>query len=204
MNYSKLTEQELLEIVLSDSLAMEELLSRYKSLVKQVARSYFLIGAEPEDLIQEGMIGLHSAILSYKESCGNFKTFAMMCIKRRLISAVKIANRQKYRLLNESISLTAQGGIKNNNSNTDDEDEIYIIPSDELSPLDQMIAKEEYIALQNYINTKLSTFEKKVLKLYLDGLSYLQISQKLDCNTKSIENALNRLRAKILEYEECN
>ena len=199
MDYKKLTEQELLERVLSDSLAMEELLSRYKGLVKQIARSYFLVGAEPEDLIQEGMIGLHSAILSYKESVGSFKSFASLCIKRRLISAVKIANRQKHKFLNESISLTAQGGIKNNKG---DDSEIYIIPSDELSPLDKMIAKEEYIALQNYINKKLSIFERKVLKLYLDGLSYLQIAQKLESNTKSIENALSRLRSKILEYED--
>lgn len=196
MNYKDLSEDQLLEIMKEDSYAMEELLSRYKNLVRQIARSYFLIGAEPDDLLQEGMIGLYGAILSYKPEFGAFKGFACVCIKRRLLTAVKSANRQKNKILNESISLTTQGGVK-----SEDDENVFIIPSDDLSPVDELIARENYEGLQQFINKQLSKFEKSVLKFYLDGLSYSEIAVKLETNAKSIENALARLRMKILQYK---
>lgn len=196
MDYSSLTDDELLSLANISDYAEEELLSRYKKLVKQISRSYFLIGAENEDLLQEGMIGLHLAIKSYKKENGCFRTFAAICIKRRIVTAVKSANRQKNKILNDSLSLTEDGGIK-----SDVEDKIFIIPSSSPSPDENLTQKEDYAKLQTYINENLSKYEKKVLDLYLKGHSYNEIALNLASTSKSVENALTRIRLKLSKYE---
>lgn len=195
MNYSNLTDDELAVISKTDILAEEELFSRYKKIVKQISRSYFITNGDDEDLLQEAMIGLHSAIMSYDKSQGSFHSFANLCIKRRLLSAVKLSNSHKNKMFNNSISLNEEGGINNSDGEC-----IFIVPSTDPSPDENLKQKEDYKKLQNYINENLSKYEKKVLNLYLAGLSYSEIAFSLKTTSKSVENALSRLRLKILKY----
>lgn len=195
MNYTNLTDDELAVISKNDTLAEEELFSRYKKIVRQISRSYFITNGDDEDLLQEAMIGLHSAIVSYDKEQGSFHSFANLCIKRRLLSAVKLSNSHKNKMFNNSISLNEEGGINNSDGEC-----IFIVPSTDPSPDENLKQKEDYKKLQNYINENLSKYEKKVLNLYLAGLSYSEIAFSLKTTSKSVENALSRLRLKILKY----
>ncbi len=192
-----LTDEELIDLAKNgDELALDFLLDRYKLLASKIARSYFLIGAEYEDLLQEAMIGLYKAYMSYdKTNKASFSTFATTCITRNVQTAVKTANRKKNQILNSSISLTNQGGLRKQGD--EDEDITLIIPSTSLTPDEKLIESETLKSIKEKIKQCLSKFELDVLVLYLQGYSYTQIAQKLNLTNKSIDNALSRIRHKL-------
>ena len=180
-----------------DETSLELLLAKFKPLACKIARKYFLAGQDEEDLYQEAMIGLFKAEQSFNETAGqDFKSFATLCINRQIQTAVKNSNRKKNKILNESISLNNQGGIDNYEG--DDEEQLYfIIPSSSPLPDDELIYKEKVNEIKNAIDQKLSTYERKVLSLYLKGLSYKEMGQILEKETKSIENCLSRIKSKL-------
>lgn len=180
-----------------DETSLELLLAKFKPLACKIARRYFLAGQDEEDLYQEAMIGLFKAEQSFNENAGqDFKSFATLCINRQIQTAVKNSNRKKNKILNESISLNNQGGIDLYES--DDEEQLYfIIPSSSPLPDDELIYKEKVDEIKNAIDQKLSTYERKVLSLYLKGLSYKEMGQILEKETKSIENCLSRIKSKL-------
>ncbi|MCI6573415.1 MAG: sigma-70 family RNA polymerase sigma factor [Firmicutes bacterium] len=180
-----------------DETSLELLLAKFKPLACKIARKYFLAGQDEEDLYQEAMIGLFKAEQSFNETAGqDFKSFATLCINRQIQTAVKNSNRKKNKILNESISLNNQGGIDVYES--DDEEQLYfIIPSSSPLPDDELIYKEKVNEIKNAIDQKLSTYERKVLSLYLKGLSYKEMGQILEKETKSIENCLSRIKSKL-------
>lgn len=175
--------------------ALEKLLNKYKELVNMKIGKYFIIGAEKEDIYQEGMIGLYKAIKSFDpEKQNSFKTFANLCIERQLITAIKTSNRQKHQPLNSYLSLNATA------YNDDDENDtslIEIFNSHTVEdPLDTITKKEYYKRVEDKIEENLSDFEKKVLHRYARGESYVSIAEKLDSPVKSIDNAIQRIRKK--------
>ena len=173
--------------------ALDCLLKRYKELVTMKTSKYFIIGAEREDIFQEGMIGLYKAIKSFNDDKKNsFKTFANMCIERQLITAIKTSNRQKHQPLNSYISL-------NNTQYEGEEDNslIDVFDSNTIEdPLDTITKKEYYKLVETKLDTNLSDFEKQVLHRYAGGESYIDIAKKLDAPVKSIDNAIQRIRKK--------
>ena len=176
-----------------DNNATDFLLGKYRNFVLAIARSYFLIGGDHEDIIQEGMIGLFKAIRDYKSGDAVFSTFAHMCVKRQIITAIKSANRKKHLPLNTYISL--------NKTVYDDEQETTLlnILSDvnELTPEGIYIEKEGFKGAKNSINSLLSSYESEVLEKYLCGKSYSDIAIELGKTEKSIDNALQRIKKKI-------
>lgn len=177
--------------------AIDFLLDKYRNLVLIIARSYFLIGADRDDITQEGMIGLFKAIRDYKEDNeASFSTFAHMCIKRQILSAIKTATRKKHLPLNTYISL--------NNTTYDDEQETtllnVIIDKEKLSPEDIIIDKEAHEAILDSIKAILSEYETTVLEKYLKGMSYTDIAAELGKTEKSIDNALQRIKKKIEKH----
>lgn len=180
-----------------DETSLELLLAKFKPLACKIARRYFLAGQDEEDLYQEAMIGLFKAEQSFNENAGqDFKSFATLCINRQIQTAVKNSNRKKNKILNESISLNNQGGIDLYESD-DDEQLYFIIPSSSPLPDDELIYKEKVDEIKSAINQKLSIYERKVLSLYLKGLSYKEMGQILEKETKSIENCLSRIKSKL-------
>ncbi len=177
-----------------DDYALEELLKQNKPLINQIVRKYFLIGAEIDDLIQEGMIGLYRAIVTFDEQKDvNFKSYAKVCIERAVFNAIKSANSKKNLPLNQSISLISSTG-----ENDEEEGEIFDYQTwDESDPESILINRERYAKLFDKATQNLSVFEKNVLKLYLDGLTYNEIAEKLDKSPKSVDNGLTRIKAKI-------
>ena len=173
--------------------ALDTLLKRYKELVNMKVSRYFMIGAEKEDIFQEGMIGLFKAIKSFNvQKHSSFKNFANMCIERQLITAIKTSNRQKHQPLNSYVSL--------NLSAYDEEDDTSMMEVLDVGtaedPLDTITKKEYYKSIENKIDTNLSNFEKQVLTRYSRGESYTKIAEKLDAPIKSIDNAIQRIRKK--------
>ncbi len=177
-----------------DKDATDYLIYKYKNLVKLKARAYFLIGADREDVVQEGMIGLYKAIRDYQQDKAMaFKTFAELCITRQMITAVKNATRQKHIPLNSYISL-------NRKAFEEDSDRKYV----ELATIDVisdpelvLIKKEEYNGIEDKMGEILSAFEWEVLSLYLNGKSYVEIAKKLNKSVKSVDNALQRVKKKV-------
>ena len=173
--------------------ALETLLNKYKELVNMKVGKYFIIGAEREDIYQEGMIGLYKAIKSFNtEKQNSFKTFANLCIERQLITAIKTSNRQKHQPLNSYLSLNA--------SAYDDDNDTALIEvfnsSTVEDPLETLTKKEYYKTVEDKIEENLSDFEKQVLHRYARGESYVSIAEKLDSPVKSIDNAIQRIRKK--------
>lgn len=173
--------------------ALEYLLNKYKELVNMKVSKYFIIGAEKEDIFQEGMIGLYKAIKNFETDKQNsFKSFANLCIERQLITAIKTSNRQKHIPLNSSISL--------NTSAYDNDDDISLMElfnsNTAEDPLDTITKKEYYKIVGNKIDEHLSSFEKRVLSRFAAGDSYVKIAEKLDAPVKSIDNAIQRIRKK--------
>lgn len=174
--------------------ALEYLLCKYKNFVKSKAKSYFLIGADKEDIYQEGMIGLFKAIRDFKDDkLASFKVFAELCITRQIITAVKTATRQKHIPLNTYISL--------NKPIYDEESDrtlLDIISSMKVSdPEELIIDREEMENIESRIEEVLSNLEMEVLNSYLDGKSYQEIASDLDRQAKSIDNALQRVKRKL-------
>lgn len=170
--------------------AQEELLNKYRNMVKVKARSYYLVGASTEDVMQEGMIGLFQAICVYKPDKGaSFATFANLCVRRKILQAINLANRDKHKPLNLAESLDDK-----NNGNLMAKVEALNI---EISPEEKLIGKEESAAFLERVQKSLTKMEKEVLTLYLQGLSYAEIAQELALQEKSIDNAIQRIRKKI-------
>ena len=167
--------------------------------VKAKARSYFLIGADKEDIVQEGMIGLYKAIRDFKEDkLASFRAFAELCITRQIITAIKTATRQKHIPLNSYVSLDKP--IYDEESDRTLLDVITSTESED--PEHLMINREEYSNLEEKISEILSELEQQVLALYLDGQSYNEISEELNRHVKSIDNALQRVKRKLERHLE--
>lgn len=176
----------------------EELFARYKPLAKKISRRYFLSGADEDDIFQEGMIGLFKGFTNYNLSTNsNFKKFAALCINRQIQTAIKNANRLKNKVLSEAISLNNQGGFEISETEEDDENIFYIIPSTSPSIDDSLISAENVHNMLKKIAEVLSVFEKKILGCYLDGFSYKQMAERFNKSTKSVENALTRIKIKL-------
>lgn len=183
----------------NDLKALEYLIKKYKNFVRAKARSYFLIGADREDIIQEGMIGLYKAIRDFnRDKRSSFRAFAELCIQRQIITAIKTATRQKHIPLNSYVSL--------NKPIYDEESDRTLL--DVLSgvkitdPEELIIGKEELENIENKIGEILSDLEWRVLMAYLQGKSYQEISEELNRHVKSIDNALQRVKRKLERYLE--
>ncbi len=178
-------------------MAQEYLLHKYRNFVRAKARSYFLIGAEREDIIQEGMIGLCKAIRDYKaDKQSSFRAFAELCVTRQIITAIKTATRQKHIPLNSYVSLNKP--IYEEDSDRTLMDVISGVKV--ANPEDLVISREEFEDIENKMNNILSDLEWKVLMSYLDGKSYSEIATDLDRHIKSIDNALQRVKRKLEKY----
>jgi len=178
-----------------DKYALEYLLEKYRDLVSIKIGKYFIIGAEKEDIMQEGMIGLYKAIKDYDpEKQASFKSFANLCIERQLITAIKTSNRQKHMPLNSYLSLSTTVY-----DNDDDTSLVEIFSNDAVEdPLDTITKKEYYKLVEDTIDKSLSSFEKQVLQRFIQGESYVDIAQRLDAPVKSIDNAIQRIRKKAI------
>ena len=196
--YDEMKDEDLIEIIKSgDKYALEYLINRYKELVNIKVSKYYIIGAERDDIVQEGLIGLFKAIKCYKPDQQNsFKNFANMCIERQLITAIKTSNRQKHMPLNSYLSLNMSAYDEEN-----DDTEVMEVFENNLmeDPLDTITKKEYYTNIEKAIEKALSHFEKQVLNRYVNGESYVEIAQKLDAPVKSVDNAIQRIRKKAIK-----
>lgn len=190
----KLDEEVVMEAKTGNNKAQEYLISKYENFVKAKAKSYFLIGADKEDIYQEGMIGLYKAIRDFNpEKSTSFKAFAEICVTRQIITAIKTATRQKHIPLNTYVSL--------NKPIYEEESERTLL--DVLSglkisdPEELMISKEQMRFIEEKISEVLSGLERRVLTSYLDGKSYQEIACDLERHSKSIDNALQRVKRKL-------
>lgn len=175
-----------------NSKAMETLVSRYRDFVKACSKSYFLMGADRDDVIQEGMIGLYKAIVNFDaEKEIDFKGFARLCIKRHIISAVKMSTRQKHLPLNSYVSLSVENG--------ESDGEMAGLSAEAIghNPEQIVLEKEAVADTREKIEAVLSSFEAEVLMLHLNGLSYTDIAAYMDREPKSVDNALQRIKHKI-------
>ena len=181
----------------ADGAALEYLLNKYKNFVRTKARSYFLIGADHEDIVQEGMIGLYKAIRDYRaEKLSSFRAFAELCITRQIITAIKTATRQKHIPLNSYISLNKP--IYEEDS---DRTLLDVITEEGLSnPEDMLIDREDLSLSEGRSGQMLSGLEKDVLVRYMEGKSYVEIAGEMHRHVKSIDNALQRIKRKLLKY----
>mgnify|MGYP000341895279 CR=1 FL=1 len=179
--------------------ALEYLIHKYKNFVRAKARSYFLIGADREDIIQEGMIGLYKAIRDFRgDKLASFKAFAELCITRQIITAIKTATRQKHIPLNSYVSLDKPIYDEDSDRTLLD----VICGSRVTDPEELIINQEEFSGLEDKMGEILSELERRVLMLYLDGRSYQEIAIDLDRHVKSIDNALQRVKRKLEHYLE--
>ncbi|MFD2210196.1 RNA polymerase sporulation sigma factor SigH [Virgibacillus halophilus] len=191
----KLDDDSLIKLVQRDNdEALDVLIHRYKNFVRAKARTYFLIGADREDIIQEGMIGLYKAIRDYEdEKVSSFKAFAELCIVRQIITAIKTATRQKHVPLNSYISL--------DRPMYDEESDRTLLDtiggSTEIDPQEMLINREKHLDFESRLYAELSGLEKESLRLYMDGMTYQEISVLLKRHVKSIDNALQRVKRKI-------
>jgi RNA polymerase sporulation-specific sigma factor len=198
--YDVISDEDIVEAVREgDSGALEYLINKYRNFVRAKARSYFLIGADREDIVQEGMIGLYKAIRDFKgDKLSSFKAFAELCITRQIITAIKTATRQKHIPLNSYVSLDKP--IYDEDS---DRTLLDVICGTAVSdPEELIINQEEFVGLEDKMSEILSDLERKVLMLYLDGRSYQEIAVDLRRHVKSIDNALQRVKRKLERYLE--
>ena len=198
--FDHLTDEQLVEQVhLGNTDALDFLISKYRLFVKAKARSYFLVGADREDIIQEGMIGLYKAIRDFKEDkLASFRAFAELCITRQIITAIKTATRQKHIPLNSYVSLDKP--IYDEESERTLMDIITSPISDDPEYL--IINHEDYLYLEQKMGEVLSELEQQVLIRYLEGQSYNEISEELNRHVKSIDNALQRVKRKLERHLE--
>ncbi len=204
-DYENMPDEEVVKLIKQgDDDAFSYLCEKYKDIINVKVSKYYIIGAERDDTVQEGMIGLFKAIKSYDETKQNsFKTFANICVERQLITAIKSSNRQKHQPLNSYLSLN------NSAYDNDDNDEELINTFDSKTiedPLDTVMKKEYIAHIENTIDKTLSGFEKQVLNRYIKGESYVDIANKLDAPVKSVDNAIQRIRKKAIKnlYDDVN
>lgn len=192
----KSDEEIVIEAKAGNNNAQDYLISKYENFVKSKAKSYFLIGADKEDIYQEGMIGLYKAIRDFKSDKTSFKAFAELCITRQIITAIKTATRQKHIPLNTYVSL--------NKPIYEEESErtlLDVLASIKISdPEELIISKEQMDYIEEKIQDVLSKLELEVLTSYLDGKSYQEIAVDLERHSKSIDNALQRVKRKLEKY----
>ncbi len=176
----------------NDEEATNNLLNKYKNLVNKISRSYFLIGGDIEDIVQEGMIGLYKAITHFSpQKNASFKTFASICIKNQIQSAIKIASSEKNRVLSSALSIADDPCF-------DEEEKLgYETISDFNSLEDKIVEKENVEEILFHVKEKLSPLEKKIFNLYLEGYNYNEISQMANISKKSIDNGLTRIKSKL-------
>jgi RNA polymerase sporulation-specific sigma factor len=194
--FQESTDEELVESAREGSdRAIEILLNRYRHYARAKARSYFLAGADKEDIVQEGMIGLYKAIRDFQiEKNTAFRAFAELCMTRQIITAIKTATRQKHIPLNSYVSLNKPAG-----DNEDDDRSLgdALVSKATLDPADLVISNEEIESIKASMGKVLSSLETEVLQLYMDGKSYQQIGDMLGRHVKSIDNALQRIKRKL-------
>jgi RNA polymerase sporulation-specific sigma factor len=176
--------------------AYDQIVRRYRRFVRVKASSYFLLGGDSDDLIQEGLLGLFKAVRDYKpEREASFRGFAELCITRQIITAVKTATRNKHTPLNSYVSFSqtpAAGGDDGEPTMAD------LLPGSTVhDPVNQVISSEEIRSLVDCITSALSDLESRVLSLYLDGRSYEDVAERLGCDTKTVDNALQRVKRKV-------
>lgn len=199
-DFSILSDEEIVALAQSgDSEAMDYILEHYKNFVKSKARSYFLVGADHEDIVQEGMIGLYKAIRDYRsERQASFRAFADLCITRQIITAIKTATRQKHIPLNSYVSL--------NRPVHDGESERTLLEviqqEDSSNPEAMMISREDFSAIRGKLSELLSPLEMDALAGYIEGKSYQEISRQSGHHVKAIDNALQRVKKKLAKYLE--
>ena len=176
--------------------AYDKLVRRYRRFVRVKSSSYFLLGGDADDLMQEGMLGLFKAIRDYRpERESSFRGFAELCITRQIITAVKTATRNKHTALNQYISFSQTPAAAGPDSDTTLEE---VLPGPEVrDPVNQVISGEELESLVACLTSVLSDLESQVLSLYLDGRSYEEIGERLECDTKTVDNALQRVKRKV-------
>ena len=200
--FETLTDEEIIRRVRGgEKEGTDYLLEKYKNLVRKKARALYLIGGDNDDLIQEGMIGLYKAIRDYDVEKENvFRSFASVCIDRQLYNAVKGANRLKNSPLNTYISLDipveARGNEENGAATLGEMLEWVGVSN----PEDILIDRERVGKIEQYIRQNLSEFEQKVVNLYVDGMNYQQIAKELEKTPKSIDNALQRIKKKLMAF----
>ncbi len=198
--FAAMTDEEVVGLAQSsDSIAIEYLLSKYKNFVRSKARSYFLIGADHEDIVQEGMIGLFKAIRDYQaERLSSFRAFAELCITRQIITAIKTATRQKHVPLNSYVSLNKPIYDEESDRTLMD----VIVEGRAQNPEELIIDRENLVSIRDSVDKVLSPLEQDVLNAYLDGKSYQEIAEKLGRHVKSIDNALQRVKRKLEKHLE--
>ena len=196
--YEAMGDEDLVEIARSGSKqALDFLMVKYKNFVKAKARSYFLVGADREDIVQEGMIGLYKAVRDFRpEKLSSFKVFAELCIQRQIITAIKTATRQKHIPLNSYVSL--------NKPIYDEESDrtlMDVLEGSHISNPEQLlISREEFNQIEKRMGEMLSDLEWQVLMAYLDGKSYQEIADQIGRHVKSVDNALQRVKRKLEQY----
>ena len=175
--------------------AYERIIKRYRGFVRLKASSYFLLGGDSEDLVQEGLLGLYKAVRDYRtDRESSFRNFAELCITRQIITAVKTASRNKHAPLNQYVSFGTSPAAPGDSETTLEE----LLPGpDRHEPANQLMATEELRGLVACLSSVLSELESQVLSLYLDGHSYETIAEKLECDTKTVDNALQRVKRKV-------
>lgn len=200
-SYKSMRDEDLVEAAKGNSIeAMDYLISKYQKLVRGKARSYYLIGADNDDIVQEGLIGLYKAIQDYdEEKLTSFKVFAEICITRQIITAIKTATRQKHIPLNSYVSLN-KPIYQEEAGNT----LLDVISGIKITnPEDLIIAREELESMEKKTEELLSELELKAFSLYLGGMSYQEIAEEMDRHIKCIDNALQRVKKKLDRYLEC-
>ena len=199
-SYAEMADEDIVALCRTgDAVAVEYLLNKYKNFVRSKARSYFLIGADHEDIVQEGMIGLYKAIRDFRpEKLSSFRAFAELCITRQIITAIKTATRQKHIPLNSYVSL--------NKPLYDEESDRTLLDvcaeGHSANPEELLISQEYLRGIHQKIDEVLSSLEQEVLAAYLDGKSYQEIADMLGRHVKSIDNALQRVKRKLEKYLE--
>jgi RNA polymerase sporulation-specific sigma factor len=177
-----------------DQQAMDQIIARYRGFVRLKASAYFLAGGDSEDLIQEGLIGLFKAVRDYRpEREASFRSFAELCVTRQIITAIKTAARNKHTPLNTYVSFSnTRAGSEQETTLAD------VLPDDPVTdPVNQAISTEELQSLVECLGKVLSPLESQVLAMYLEGRSYEEVAERLDCNPKSVDNALQRVKRKV-------
>jgi len=200
VTYAEIPDEEIVELAQQgEQFAIEFLVDKYKNFVRAKARSYFLIGADREDIIQEGMIGLFKAVRDYRmDKLTSFRAFAELCITRQIITAIKTATRQKHIPLNSYVSLNKPIYDEESDRTLMD----IITTTGITNPEEIVISREEFVFIEKKMGEILSSLEWKVLMSYLEGKSYQEISVDLKRHVKSIDNALQRVKRKLEKYLE--
>ena len=201
IRYQEMADEDVVSLAQQgDGDALVFLLNKYKNFVRSKARSYFLIGADHEDIVQEGMIGLYKSIRDFQPSkLASFRSFAELCVKRQIITAIKAATRQKHVPLNSYVSL--------NKPLYDEESDrtlLDVIEGRVTNPEDLYISKEDLKGIHAQMDQLLSDIEKQVLEAFMDGKSYQEIADNLGRHVKSIDNALQRVKRKLYKFMEDN